>query len=543
MAANPRLWLDSIAAERQKRQVARIEADVDAARQQAKSLIGFSTLTKPNYIEGWFNRHVASALQQFYLDVMAGRQPRLMIFAPPRSGKSELFSRRFPAWALGQNPDLQIIATSYAADLASRTNRDVQRVIDDPAYLAIFPETRLNGKNAVTISGAPSRNSDIFEIVNHGGAYRSAGVGGGITGMGADIAIIDDPIKDAKEANSETVRNSVWDWYTTTLYTRLSPKSGILLGMTRWHQDDLAGRLLDEMKRGEGDRWQVISFPAIADEDEQHRSKGDALHPERYPVERLLKIKSAIGSHAWNALYQQAPSDSAGGIFKTGWWQYFTPEALPPLKRVIQSWDTAFKTNTANDYSVCTTWGESVDGNLYLLDVWKEKVEFPALKRMVVSKAAQQWGGLSPSAILVEDKASGQSLIQELRTGTRLSIVAIKVETDKVSRAYAVTPVIESKRVYLPEGAPWAADYVASLASFPNAAHDDDVDSTTQALAYLTREQVASAGFLDLVRDQNTARAAAETAVADQAQRRAAITCPFAPGSMEYERFMADAGA
>ena len=224
----------------------------------------------PNFQQGWFNRIIAQELQQFYFDVMAGKQPRLLIQAPPRSGKSELFSRRFPAWAFGKNPDLQMIAASYSADLSSRMNRDVQRIIDSQEYSDIFPDTSFSANSQASPSSNKNiRNSEIFEIAGRNGAYRSAGVGGGITGMGADIAIIDDPVKDAKEANSQTVRDSVWDWYTSTFYTRLSPKSGILLGMTRWHEDDLAGRLLEEAKKG-GDQWRVVSFPAIAEEDEQY---------------------------------------------------------------------------------------------------------------------------------------------------------------------------------------------------------------------------------------------------------------------------------
>lgn len=227
-----------------------------------RDLIDFTINTKPDFVTGWFNQIIAQELQQFYQDVIDGKQPRLMIFAPPRSGKSELFSRRFPAWAFGKNPDLQIIACSYSADLASRMNRDVQRIMDDEIYHSIFPESSLNNKRISTLSGQALRNSEIFEILGHSGAYRSAGVGGGITGMGADIAIIDDPIKDAKEANSETVRNGVWDWYSSTLYTRLSPRSGVLLGMTRWHEDDLAGRLIEEAKNG-GDQWRIIKFPPL----------------------------------------------------------------------------------------------------------------------------------------------------------------------------------------------------------------------------------------------------------------------------------------
>ena len=258
-----------------------------------RNLCDFVTYTMPNFQHGWFNRIIAQELQQFYFDVMAGKQPRLLIQAPPRSGKSELFSRRFPAWAFGQNPDLQMIAASYSADLSSRMNRDVQRIIDTEEYAAVFPNTSFGGRTSASIvSNKNIRNSEIFEIAGHKGSYRSAGVGGGITGMGADIAIIDDPVKDAKEANSQTYRDSVWDWYTSTLYTRLSPKSGILLGMTRWHEDDLAGRLLVDMQNG-GDQWRVVSFPAIAEQDEENRNEGEALHPERYNLEHLSKIKKS----------------------------------------------------------------------------------------------------------------------------------------------------------------------------------------------------------------------------------------------------------
>lgn len=202
-----------------------------------------------------------------------------MVFMPPRHGKSELVSRYFPAWAFGNHPDLSMIASSYADDLISRMNRDVQRIIDSPGYRRVFQEIGINAKNIrTTAQGNYLRNSDIFEIVGHKGAYRSAGVGAGITGMGADILNIDDPVKDAKEANSETVRKSVWEWYTSTAYTRLSPGGGVLLTMTRWHVDDLAGRLLEAMKKGEGDRWEIINFPAIAITDELNRRSGEALH-------------------------------------------------------------------------------------------------------------------------------------------------------------------------------------------------------------------------------------------------------------------------
>ena len=367
-----------------------------------RSLIDFVSYTMPNFQQGWFNRIIAQELQQFYFDVMAGKQPRLLIQAPPRSGKSELFSRRFPAWAFGKNPDLQMIAASYSADLSSRMNRDVQRIIDSQEYSDIFPDTSFSANSQASPSSNKNiRNSEIFEIAGRKGAYRSAGVGGGITGMGADIAIIDDPVKDAKEANSQTVRDSVWDWYTSTFYTRLSPKSGILLGMTRWHEDDLAGRLLEEAKKG-GDQWRVVSFPAIAEEDEEYRNEGDALHPERYNLEHLSKIKKAVGSQAWNALYQQRPSSKGGDIIKGAWFKRYS--VLPRMKRVIIAGDTAQKIKQHNDFSVFLSAGLAVDGGVYIFDLIRGKWEAPELEQKL-SDVWNKYRSMPVHKVYIEDKS------------------------------------------------------------------------------------------------------------------------------------------
>ncbi|OOF84453.1 heat-shock protein Hsp70 [Rodentibacter ratti] len=450
--------------------------------------MNFTLETKPDFITGWFNEIIAKELQQFYQDVIDGKQPRLMIFAPPRSGKSELFSRRFPAWAFGKNPDLQVIACSYSADLASRMNRDVQRIMDDEKYHDIFPHSSLNNKRITTISGQALRNSEIFEIIGHKGAYRSAGVGGGITGMGADIAIIDDPVKDAKEANSQTVRDGVWDWYTTTLYTRLSPKSGVLLGMTRWHEDDLAGRLLQEMENG-GDQWRVVSFPAIAEQDEEHRKEGEALHPERFDLERLEKIRGAVGTHTWNALYQQRPSSKGGGIIKGGW---FPRYKIPPIIKIKAIYaDTAQKTKEHNDYSAFLVAGKGDDGKVYVLDVVRGKWEAPELEQKLkdvwnAQKANRNTGYLS--RVNVEDKASGTSLIQRIQRETRIPIKAVGVDADKYTRVLGVQGYIESGYVCLPENAPWVKEFIDECEAFTatdSHKHDDQVDALVMAISDL----------------------------------------------------------
>lgn len=225
-----------------------------------KGLSYFTLHTKPDYLLGWVHKEICDELDRFLQDVADKKSPRLIITMPPRSGKSELVSRRFPAFALGRNPDLQIIATSYSSDLSQRFNRDVQRVIDDEKYFELFPKTKLNNSRVRTDSrGSYIRTSDLFEIVGHAGAYRSCGVGGGITGQGADILIIDDPIKDRAQAGSKTIRDSIWDWYTSTAYTRLSPGGGVIVMATRWHTDDLIGRLIQRM--GEGDTFRIVNYP------------------------------------------------------------------------------------------------------------------------------------------------------------------------------------------------------------------------------------------------------------------------------------------
>ncbi|ATF75936.1 TPA: phage terminase large subunit [Pasteurella multocida] len=451
----------------------------------------FTIQTKPDFITGWFNKIIAQELQQFYQDVIDGKQPRLMIFAPPRSGKSELFSRRFPAWAFGKNPDLQMIACSYSADLASRMNRDVQRIMDEEAYHAIFPHSSLNNKRISTLSGQALRNSEIFEITGHKGAYRSAGVGGGITGMGADIAIIDDPVKDAKEANSQTVRDSVWDWYTTTLYTRLSPKSGVLLGMTRWHEDDLAGRLLKEMENG-GDKWRVVSFPAIAEQDEEYRKEGEPLHPERFDLERLTKIKNAVGSHTWNALYQQRPTSKGGGIIKGEWFGRYTVAPIIKLKAIYA--DTAQKTKEHNDYSIFLVAGKGADGKLYILDLLRGKWEAPELEQKL-KDLWQKHRNDTTTGILtkanIEDKASGTGLIQKIKRESQIPINPVQVESDKYTRVLGVQGYIESGYVMLPEYANWISDFIAECEAFTatdSHKHDDQVDALVMAI----KDQLAS---------------------------------------------------
>jgi len=399
-----------------------------------------------------------------------GETPRLMIFMPPRHGKSLLGTQLFPAWYLGRHPDRSIISTCYGQELSDDFGRHVRNLVSDPIHHAIFPEFRL----------ADDSTSMRRFNTTAGGGYFAVGRGGAITGRGAHLLLIDDPLKDAEEARSDAIRRGLFEWYTSVAFTRLQPGGAVVLISTRWHEDDLAGQLLREDPKG----WVVLSLPAIAEVDESFRRAGDALWPSEFPLRILEEKRAVLGGGAFASLYQQRPSAAEGTIFKRERWRYF--REAPGFRRIVQSWDTAFKTGSENDYSACTTWGVTHDGHYYLLWFWRGKVEFPELKKRMNSLAAE-W---APVQILIEDKASGQSLIQELKYASTLPIIPIKVDSDKRTRAEALTWVIDAGKVFLPEYAPWLNDYVDELAAFPNGVHDDAVDSTTQALNYLRHQPV-----------------------------------------------------
>jgi predicted phage terminase large subunit-like protein len=418
----------------------------------------------PNFKLAAHHRLIVDKLEA----VERGDIPRLMISMPPQHGKSLLASQIFPAYYLGRHPDRQIICASYGQELADDFGRKVRNMVSDPIHRATFPEFRLADDSASMRRFGTTA----------GGSYFAVGRDGAITGRGADIFLIDDPLKNFEEARSELIREGLHQWYSTVARTRLQPGGGIVLISTRWHEDDLAGRLLREAS---GEDWHVLSLPAIAEVDESFRRAGEALWPEKFPLEVLEQIRREVGGAIFTSLYQQHPAAAEGTVFNRGWWRFY--RELPACKRVVQSWDTAFKTGSENDYSVCTTWGVLGNG-YYLLSFWRGRVDFPELKRLVGS-LGKEW---KPNAILVEDKASGQSLIQELQYQSALPIISISVDRDKMARAQAITPLIEAGKVFLPESAPWLDAYLDELAAFPTGVHDDAVDSTTQALNYLRHQ-------------------------------------------------------
>jgi predicted phage terminase large subunit-like protein len=448
-----------------------------ARRLAQQRLINFIKWTKPDYEVAWHHRVICREVERF----LHSDEVLLVLGMPPRHGKSEIVSRRLPAYLFGQNPNLKIISASYAADLASRMNRDVQRILMDPLYSQVFPDTKIGEKNSRTDSKMSYlRNSDIFEIVDATGTYRSAGVGGGITGMGADILLIDDPVKNWEEAKSENDREKKWDWYASTAFTRLEKNGKVIIIMTRWHEDDLAGRAI-ENARANNMKYSVINFEAIKESMENPldtRELGEALWPTKYATKQLEDIKKTLGAQVWSALYQQRPTSLEGGIIKRSWLKFYR---TPPARwdEQIQSWDLTFKGTPGSDYVVGSLWGR-VGADKYLLDLVRARLDFPE-----TIQAFKTFSAKHPKAFakLVEAKANGPALIDSLK-GKIPGIIPFEVKGSKEERLSMVAPDFEAGNIWLPdpELAPWVHDFIHELVSFPTAAHDDQVDVTSQAL-------------------------------------------------------------
>jgi predicted phage terminase large subunit-like protein len=447
-------------------------------RAARKTLLAFTQYTKEDYQVNWHHRIICEYLDQF----VSGKIKRLLLSVPPRHGKSELVSRRLPAYILGRNPDINIISCSYSADLSSRMNRDVQRIIDSDSYKRLFPDTKLFGANVRTLANDTYlRNSDIFEIVGHTGVYRSAGVGGGITGMGAHIGIIDDPIKNREEAMSEVFREKVWDWYTSTFYTRLEKDGQILVTATRWHEDDLEGRIIEHAKDDLGDTWTVINFPAISDEIKHPldpREPGIPLWPDKYTLERLEDIKRVLGGYGWSALYQGRPTPQSGEVIKRGWWKFYRQKP-DMFEKLIQSWDFAFKDLDTSSRVCGQVWGR-IGANCYLVDEVCDHMDFPASVKAVITLTAKHPRALKK---LVEGKANGTAVIAVLKNKVP-GLIEVEPEGGKVARAQAASPMIEAGNVFLPDPsiAPWIHDFIEECSAFPRGKFNDRVDSMSQAL-------------------------------------------------------------
>ena len=407
-----------------------------------------------------------------------GDTKRLMVSLPPRHGKSMLVSHYFPAWYLGMFPDKRVILTAYEADFAASWGRKARDVLNE--YGKPFYDIDVDDK-----SSAANR----WDIQGYTGGMVTAGVGGPITGKGADILIIDDPVKNAEEANSQTYRDKTWEWYQSTAYTRLEPDGSIILIMTRWHEDDLAGRILQQIEHGSSESWEIINLPAIAEEhDILGRNVGQPLWPERYDLKELERIKYTTGSYWWSAMYQQRPQPPEGGLLKRSWIKHYQPYELPDLEElnIYQGWDLAISTKETADYTVCTTLGISKEKQIYVLDWYRDRIDFPTQVRMV-EKLAEKW---NPSQIGIESNAYQQALPQQLKKTSMLPIKEVKRTKDKVTRITSAFVHFENAKILLPENHPELDNFINEYVYFPQGKHDDMLDSTELAIELVTMPNV-----------------------------------------------------
>lgn len=426
----------------------------------------------PDYHAGWVHKDIAMRLEKFSDAVARKESPRLMLTMPPRHGKSQLTSKGFAPWHLGRHPTHEFIGCSYSGPLAMSFSRALRNIMRDPYYQRIFPGAVLD------------QDSQSVEQWNttKGGGYTAAGIGGPITGKGAHILLIDDPIKNREEAESELNRERLWDWYTSTAYTRLAPGGGVIAIATRWHDDDPLGRLLAEQDNG-GDPWELVNYPAIAEEDEPYRRKGEALHPERYDLAALNRIKRVIGPRDWSALYQQNPVAEDGSFFTKEMIHYYNPQDLPDLGSMLyyDVWDFAIGQKQYNDYTVGLKVGVDYNGCVWVLELLRGKWDAlgivdnllslqcrPRMKSMVVGlERGQIQLTMGPLLQKVrEERKAYDFVIHECKPG----------KTDKVARARAVQGRMQQGMVKIPAGAPWTTTLVNELLRFPNGKNDDCVD-------------------------------------------------------------------
>lgn len=452
-----------------------------AQEKARRTMADFALYTDSRYQMNWHHRLLCSYLDDF----VAQKRTRVMVFMPPRHGKSELVSRKLPSYILGKNPNANIIASSYSADLAQLMNRDVQRIIDSDAYGKVFPNTSLYGKNIrSTAQGSYLRNSDIFEIVNYRGSYRGAGVGGGITGMGGHYIIIDDPIKNKEDAKSATMRDKLWDWYTSTLYTRKEGHGNILITLTRWHEDDLAGRLLELAKRdSRADQWDILMLPAICEDEGRHpsdkRQVGDALWRGKYDEEELAATKANVGIYDWTAMFQQRPQPADGTILKREWMSKRYRE-LPANAQTIQTWDLPFKNSEAS--AKCAGLVMARKGaEIFIIDCINEKMDFTTSVAAIKNMTAKH---PKARAKVIEDKANGPAIINFLQKDIP-GMVPFSPRGSKEDRALSIAPYFEAGNVYFPEGVSWVAELIDDLVRFPGGLYKDTVDATVQGILYL----------------------------------------------------------
>lgn len=436
-------------------------AELLRRRKARRSLLEFTRYTKPDFAPAAHHAIIADALE----GVAEGRISRLMIEAPPRHTKSELSSRRFPAWYLGNYPDKQLITSTYSGEFAQDFGRDVRQIIADERFSTLFPQVSL----------APDSTAKGRWHTNHGGVYVAVGVGGPITGRGAHVALIDDPFKNRQEAESEVIRERVWHWYTSTLRTRLMPGGAIVLVMTRWHEDDLAGRLLEAAKNG-GEEWTVIRLPALADDidDPLGRQFGEALWPEWYPEPELQKIRNAIGPRDWLALYQQRPTAEEGDFFRREWLRDYRD--APARMTVYMTGDFAV-TEGGGDFTELAVWGVDSLDNVYALDWWSGQASADRWMAEFI-RLVKRW---EPVGFVGEGGPIRRSvepfLADAMRHARAYTVLHwLPASADKPSNARAFQALCANGRIYWP-ATEWAERVKDQLLRFPGGKYDDAVDA------------------------------------------------------------------
>lgn len=431
-----------------------------AASAARENLLAYSIGMLPRYEVPPHIELLSSKLQA----VECGEIKRLMVFMPPRHGKSNQASEIFPAWYLGRRPGHQVMFTTYAQDLADGFGRKVRNMVADPRHVRSFPESVLSDD---------SQSAKRFNTTA-GGVYYAVGVGGPVTGRGADLLLIDDPLKNREEADSKLIRNKLWDWYTSTAYTRLMPGGAVVLVQTRWHEDDLAGRLLNGPEQ-----WEVINLPAVAESDDAlSREPGSALWPERYDEQALERIRSTIGEREFIALYQQRPAPLEGALFRRDW----IARGKSPRAgvRIAMGVDLALSTKTSADYTAIVVMSRDEFGKLYVLDAVRERVDFPGALRLI-RLMAEKWG---PKSIAIEQVAFQAVVVQELLRQTTLPIRGVTPDKDKVTRAQPLALRYEQGLVFHEQLPSWFED---ELLAFPQGAHDDSVDALVYAYQSIMR--------------------------------------------------------
>lgn len=481
----------------------------EQAKQAARdNFAAFIKWISPDYDLTWYHQILANKLDR----VERGESRRLIVTMPPQHGKSDQISHKFPAYLLGRNPDLRVLSASYSADLASRNNRTAQRVIESDEYQELFPGTKLASRNMRMQAGQALRNSDLFEVVGRRGSYKSAGISGGLTGWSSEVSLIDDVIKDSQQARSVLWREHVWEWFCSTMYSRQSKTGSIVILMTRWHEDDLVGRLVERMESGDrhAEKWEMVNFPAIKEADDEYanpddpREIGEALWPARYPIDELNKRRSTLGDE-FTGLYQQRPKTAGGTIFQDSDWGFWYTSTEPPppvtvrladgqvmdcpqkrlpekFDRWLHSWDMTFKDTKKSDYTVgfCAS---LAGAEIYLRDRVRDRMDFVRACDEVVS-FRNRW----PLAreVLIEEAANGAAIISSLRQ-REPGLIPIYPEGSKDARSYAATPAFRAHNIFLPHPNElyWSREVVSEFSAFPRGKFDDQVDALCQLINWV----------------------------------------------------------